>query len=182
MVKKNSNISLFVLTRSTNVKKSPFSRTAAHIFVSPGDAPATITQYVACMNWKTIQCLPNPSQYRPTYLSSIITVLPHTLKLDFTGLLLRGGDERGGSGKERERGCPVFSLSWPVNPKHNPCTCRMMLKCFWLESKLWLWIHKPEYNGTMEQPPDITFAISTCLLDSSAERWKRICFDRVCGA
>ena len=28
-------------------KKSPFSRTAAHIFVSPVDAPATITQYVA---------------------------------------------------------------------------------------------------------------------------------------
>ena len=28
-------------------KKSPFSRTAAHIFVSPGDALATITQYVA---------------------------------------------------------------------------------------------------------------------------------------
>jgi len=34
---------------STNVKKSPFSRTAAHIFVSPGDAPATSTQYVAWM-------------------------------------------------------------------------------------------------------------------------------------
>jgi len=32
-----------------NCKKSPFSRTAAHIFVSPGvwDAPAIITQYVA---------------------------------------------------------------------------------------------------------------------------------------
>ena len=30
-------------------QKSPFSRTAAHIFVSPGDAPATITQYVAWM-------------------------------------------------------------------------------------------------------------------------------------
>jgi len=29
------------------VQKSPFSRTAAHIFVSPGDAPTTITQYVA---------------------------------------------------------------------------------------------------------------------------------------
>jgi len=27
-------------------KKSPFLRTAAHIFVSPGDATATITQYV----------------------------------------------------------------------------------------------------------------------------------------
>ena len=22
-----------------------------------------------------------------------------------------------------------FSLSRPVNPKHNPCTCRMMLRC-----------------------------------------------------
>ena len=32
--------------------KSPFSRTAAHIFVSSGDAPATITQYVA---WMEIQ-------------------------------------------------------------------------------------------------------------------------------
>ena len=29
--------------------QSPFSRTAAHIFVSPGDALATITQYVASM-------------------------------------------------------------------------------------------------------------------------------------
>ena len=42
MVKK-SNIRLFVLTWSTNVKKSPFSRTAAHIFVSPGDTPGAIT-------------------------------------------------------------------------------------------------------------------------------------------
>jgi len=31
--------------------------------------------------------------------------------------------------------------------------------------------------GTTSQ---ITFAISTCLLDNSAERWKRICFDGVC--
>ena len=30
-------------------KKSPFSRTAAQIFVSPGDASATITQYVPRM-------------------------------------------------------------------------------------------------------------------------------------
>ena len=33
-------------------KKSQFSRTTAHIFVSPGDAPAIITQYVA----ETILC------------------------------------------------------------------------------------------------------------------------------
>ena len=48
-------------------EKSPFSRTAAHIFVAPGDAPATITQYVAWME-KPIQYLPNPSLYVPIYL------------------------------------------------------------------------------------------------------------------
>ena len=41
----------FCLTMSY-AKKSPFSRTAAHIFLSPGDALATITQYVA---WKERQ-------------------------------------------------------------------------------------------------------------------------------
>jgi len=48
------------------MQKKPFSRTAAHIFVSPGDAPATITQYVASM--ERIQCLPHPSQHVPIYL------------------------------------------------------------------------------------------------------------------
>jgi len=37
-------------------KKSPFSRTAAHIFVSPGDAPATITQYIAWMERQFNAC------------------------------------------------------------------------------------------------------------------------------
>jgi len=37
-------------------KKSPFSRTAAHSFVSPGDAPATITQYVAWMERQFNAC------------------------------------------------------------------------------------------------------------------------------
>jgi len=47
----------------------------------------------------------------------------------------------------------LVSLSQPVNPKHKPCTCRMMLRCFWPESEFWLWIHKPKYTGTMEQHP-----------------------------
>jgi len=46
-------------------KKSPFLRTAAHIFVSPGDGPAIITQ--CCMDGKTIQCLSNPSLHVPIY-------------------------------------------------------------------------------------------------------------------
>ena len=37
----------FAVIRTASAKKSPFSRTAAHIFVSPGDAPVIITQYVA---------------------------------------------------------------------------------------------------------------------------------------
>jgi len=39
----------FPVIRTASAKKLPFLRTAAHIFVSPGDARATITQYVAWM-------------------------------------------------------------------------------------------------------------------------------------
>jgi len=42
-------------------KKTPFSRTAAHIFVSHGDAPATITQYVAWMERQFNACQTPPS-------------------------------------------------------------------------------------------------------------------------
>ena len=51
--------------RTASAKKLPFSRTAAHIFVSPGDAPATITQYVAWMERQFNAC-PTP---RSMYLS-----------------------------------------------------------------------------------------------------------------
>ena len=49
-------------------KKSPFSRTAAHIFVSPGDAPAIITQYVAWMERQFNAC----QTPRSMYLSNIL--------------------------------------------------------------------------------------------------------------
>jgi len=44
-------------------KKSPFSRTAAHIFVSPGDAPATVTQYVAWIERQFNACQTPRSMY-----------------------------------------------------------------------------------------------------------------------
>ena len=44
-------------------KKSPFSRTAAHIFVFPGDVPATITQYVAWMKRQFNACQTPRSMY-----------------------------------------------------------------------------------------------------------------------
>jgi len=44
-------------------KKSPFSRTAAHIFVSPGDAPAIITQCVAWIDRQFNACQTPCSMY-----------------------------------------------------------------------------------------------------------------------
>jgi len=44
-------------------KKSPFSRTAAHIFVSPGNATATITQYVPWMERQFNACQTPCSTY-----------------------------------------------------------------------------------------------------------------------
>jgi len=44
-------------------KISQFSRTAAHISVSPGDAPATITQYVARMERQFNACQTPRSMY-----------------------------------------------------------------------------------------------------------------------
>jgi len=44
-------------------KKSPFSRTTAHIFVSLGDAPAIITQYVARIDRQFNACQTPRSMY-----------------------------------------------------------------------------------------------------------------------
>ena len=52
----------------TQVQKIAFSRTAAHIFVSPGDAPATMTQNVASMERQCNACQTPRSMYQ-LYLS-----------------------------------------------------------------------------------------------------------------
>ena len=53
----------FPVIRTASAKKSPFSRTAAHIFVSPGDAPASITQYVSWMERQFNACQTHRSMY-----------------------------------------------------------------------------------------------------------------------
>jgi len=53
----------FPVIRTASAKKSPFSRTAAHTFVSPGDAHATITQYVAWMERQFNACQTPRSMY-----------------------------------------------------------------------------------------------------------------------
>jgi len=50
-------------------KKSPFSRTTAHIFVSPEDAPATITQYVAWMERQFNACQTTRCMYLSVFNS-----------------------------------------------------------------------------------------------------------------
>ena len=60
-------------------KKSQFSRTAAHICVSPGDAPAIIMQYVAWMERQFNACQTPRSwvelSWACTYLYSIVSEL-----------------------------------------------------------------------------------------------------------
>jgi len=46
----------FPVIRTSSTKKSPFSRAAAHIFLFPGDATATITQYVPWMERQFNAC------------------------------------------------------------------------------------------------------------------------------
>jgi len=62
----------FPVIRTASAKKSPFSRTEAHIFVSPGGAPAIIRQYVA---WMERQFNAFQSLAACVYLSSIISEL-----------------------------------------------------------------------------------------------------------
>jgi len=53
----------FPIYSNRKCKKSPFSRTAAQIFVSSGDAPAIITQYVAWIERQFNACQTPRSMY-----------------------------------------------------------------------------------------------------------------------
>ena len=63
-----------VIRTTTAKKKSPFLRTAAFIFCLPWGRPCG-NHVKRCMNEKTIQCLPNPSQHVYTHLSSTVSQL-----------------------------------------------------------------------------------------------------------
>jgi len=68
-----SILNSFPVIRTATAKKSPFSRTAAHIFVSPGDAPAIITQYVAWMETQFNACQTPCSMY-PSIFNSFSVI------------------------------------------------------------------------------------------------------------
>jgi len=60
--------SIFNSYSNRKCKKSPFSRTAAHIFVSPGDAPATMMQNVASMERQFNACQTHRSMYLSIFI------------------------------------------------------------------------------------------------------------------
>ena len=62
----------FPIIRTASAKKSPFSRTAAHIFVSPGDAPAIITQYAAWIKRQFNACQTPHSMYLSIFNSFLV--------------------------------------------------------------------------------------------------------------
>jgi len=64
---------------TTIAKKSPFLRTATFIFCLPWGRPCC-NHAKRCMNEKTIQCLPNHSQYVPIYLQQFPSCSNHNCK------------------------------------------------------------------------------------------------------
>jgi len=82
-------------------KKSPFSRTAAHIVVSPGDAPATITQYIPWVERQLNACQTPRSMYLSIfnsfrvirYLSQCVS--PKIATLYFYHISVSSGDASG---------------------------------------------------------------------------------------
>jgi len=62
----------FPVIRTTISKKSSFLRTPAFIFCLPWERPCG-NHAKRCMNEKTIQCLPNSSQYVPIYLQQFLS-------------------------------------------------------------------------------------------------------------
>ena len=62
-------------------KNSPFSRTAAHVFVSPGDAPATITQYIPWMERQFNACQTPRSVYLSVFNSFRGIPYRHTVSM-----------------------------------------------------------------------------------------------------
>ena len=62
----------FTVIRTTIAKKSSFLHTEAFIFCLPWGCPCG-NRAKRCMNEKTIQCLPNPSQHVPIYLEQFLS-------------------------------------------------------------------------------------------------------------
>ena len=111
-------------------KKSPFSRTAAHIFVSPGDAPATITQYIASVERQFNACQTDRSMYLSIFNSfRVIRCLSQRVKSKnryFYHIFVSPGEAPGAI---------TLSVVWMEREfdayKLSRCMCPSKYKRFW---------------------------------------------------
>jgi len=131
-------------------KKSPFSHTAAHIFVSHRDAPAFITQ--CCMDGKTIQCLPNPSQHVPIYFEyfpsyTMLKSMRKSKNCYFYHILVSSGDAPGAITLNvvcMERQFDAYKLS--------RCMCPSNYNRFWDRARYWSKIVILSYPFAFDAP------------------------------
>ena len=65
---------------SRKCQKSPFSRTAAHIFVSPGDTPAIITEHVAWLERQFNACQTPRSMYLSVFRKIRHFIIPPCIR------------------------------------------------------------------------------------------------------
>jgi len=112
---------------NSKCQKSPFSRTAAHIFVSPGDAPATITQYVPWIERQFNAC----QTPRSMYLSILNTF--RVIRCYFYHILVSPGNAPGAI---------TLNVVWMDSRefdayKLSRCMCPSNYKHFWDRARYW---------------------------------------------
>ena len=111
-------------------QKSPFSRTAAHIFVSPGDAPGIITQYVARMERKFDACQTPRSMYLSIFNSFRVI---RCLSRYFYHIFVSPGDAPGAI---------TLNVVWMEREfdayKFSRCMCPSIYYRFW-DTARYLW-------------------------------------------
>jgi len=128
----------FPVIRTASAKKFPFSRTAAHIFVSPGNAPAIMTQSVAWMERQFNACQTPRSMYLSIFntfrvIRRLIQSISQT-SLFFYHILVSPGDAPGAitlsvvwDGK-RIRCLQIVSQYVPIYlqqfPSYSNCKCK----------------------------------------------------------
>jgi len=122
------------------VQKSPFSHTAAQIFVSPGDAPAPITQYVAWMKRQFNACQTPHSIYLSIFDSfRVIRCLSQCWSPKiaiFTTFLLPLGTPWGNHAKCCMDGKRIRCLQ--IDSLHVPIMCPSNYYRFW-DTARYLW-------------------------------------------
>jgi len=115
-------------------QKSLFSRIAAHIFVSPGDAPATTTQYVARIKRQFNACQTPRSMYLSIFNSfRVIQSMRKSKNRYFYHILVSPGDAIGAI---------TLNVVWMERElyayKLSRCTCPSNYIRFWDTARYWL--------------------------------------------